>query len=358
MSGLPSELVIRCRATLQKCEEFSSQGSLRAVFITTELKPHQSEIPDAASKNERINLTISYLLSKPSAGRPVLPLFLAALRDNRFTDDALRNELEALRCDIEQELGIKTVDIPFVVAAMNKGEVHSLMDESLFDNPSVARIERDRFEKFQNALQSHKVVGWEEHYSDSRDEWVPHIYPGTTIDEIIVNMVDHINSQRETERLPRICRQTLSEDFFGSDKNKRMQTWETLKRSGGVLVVDAISLFNPLIRQHLLQSGIILNDRVAMLVLSPINPCTIQPNNLIENLMKEQMQLSFSRFDESLDNLCEIGVGDLRALRRWLVLALPKAAQNVQEQVLDTNKRFMQGATGQQSRGIQNSWLG
>lgn len=97
MPGLPSELYQRCRTTLLKCSEFDSNASLRSVFVTDELYPFRSGLPEAARRNERVDACLDFLLPKHlSDSRPVLPLFLAALRDRYQEGDALHDELEVL----------------------------------------------------------------------------------------------------------------------------------------------------------------------------------------------------------------------------------------------------------------------
>lgn len=97
MQGIPSELHNRCRTTLLKCSEFDSDASLRTVFVTDELYPFRDRLPTAASKSERVDRCLDFLLPKRLSGdRPVLPLFLAALRDRYQPGDALRDELETL----------------------------------------------------------------------------------------------------------------------------------------------------------------------------------------------------------------------------------------------------------------------
>lgn len=97
MTGLPEELYQQCRTTLLKCDEFDSHSSLRAVFVTDELRPFRHRLPTAASKSERVDTCLDYLLSQRlSDRRPVLPLFLVALRNRYEPGDALRDELDIL----------------------------------------------------------------------------------------------------------------------------------------------------------------------------------------------------------------------------------------------------------------------
>jgi len=105
MPGLPSELYHLCRTALLKCSEFDTNASLHAVFVTDELYPFRSGLPEAASKNERVDACLDFLLSRLlSDGQPVLPLFLAALRDRYQEGNALRDELDALVAAVQSAL--------------------------------------------------------------------------------------------------------------------------------------------------------------------------------------------------------------------------------------------------------------
>lgn len=113
MSQLPTELYNRCRSNLLTCSELESDRSLRAVFVTAELGPFQSGLPQAASKTERVDVVLDYLLKKClSDGRPVLPLFLVALRDKYSEGDALHQELARLAEAVQMELMPKSVPVP------------------------------------------------------------------------------------------------------------------------------------------------------------------------------------------------------------------------------------------------------
>jgi tetratricopeptide (TPR) repeat protein len=109
MPGLSADLYNRCRSTLLRCSEFDSNASLRSVFVTDELHPFRSGLPEAASKNERVNVCLDHLLPKQlSDGRPVLPLFLAALRVRYQEGDALHDELNALQREVDGWLSVQT----------------------------------------------------------------------------------------------------------------------------------------------------------------------------------------------------------------------------------------------------------
>lgn len=98
MPSLPPNLYTQCRNTLLKCSEFDTNAALQAVFATDELHPFRSGLPEAVSKSRRVDANLDYLLSQRlSDGRPLFPLFLAALTDRYPESDALHGELEALK---------------------------------------------------------------------------------------------------------------------------------------------------------------------------------------------------------------------------------------------------------------------
>lgn len=112
MQGLSNELYNRCRTTLLKCSEFDSDASLRAVFVTDELYPFRDRLPATGNKSERVDKCLDFLLPKRlSDGWPVLPLFLAALRDRYQEGDALRDELGALAEAVQSSQGAKTESV-------------------------------------------------------------------------------------------------------------------------------------------------------------------------------------------------------------------------------------------------------
>ncbi|MCB0212635.1 MAG: AAA-like domain-containing protein [Anaerolineae bacterium] len=97
MPGLSHELYNHCRNILLKCREFDSNSLLRVVFIIDELAPFNDAIAEAENKKDRVDLCLASLLPKSlKDGRPVLPLFLTALRDRYSEAEALYYELEGL----------------------------------------------------------------------------------------------------------------------------------------------------------------------------------------------------------------------------------------------------------------------
>ena len=101
---LSQELHDHCRMVLLRCRQFKGHASLRAVFVTTELATYRDDIPECASRDERVDLVIDYLLQNTlSDGRPVFPVFLEALRRRYNPGDELFDHLTRLCFSVKKE---------------------------------------------------------------------------------------------------------------------------------------------------------------------------------------------------------------------------------------------------------------
>jgi hypothetical protein len=105
MQGLPNELYQLCRTTLLRCGEFDNDTWSRAVFVTDELTPFQSRLPEAARKSERVDRYLNFLVNnRLGDGCPILLPFLVALRDRYQPGDALHDELAELVESVQSAL--------------------------------------------------------------------------------------------------------------------------------------------------------------------------------------------------------------------------------------------------------------
>jgi hypothetical protein len=295
---LTQELYARLRTALLQCGEFDNHHSLRAVFVTTELSIYQNGLPQSNSKEDLVSQTIAYLLPlRLSDNRPVLPLFLAELWERRYVGDALRDELNGLHGDVAQALSDKVI-IPFVVAAMTHAEAADLLTETVFDNPDVAPGEHARFQHFKQALEEEiEHRDWHSCYGERRESWKPLASPETSIGEIISGMLNHVNDyHQELQNLPRLLPYFLSDEFFSTEREIRRQTLRQLRQLGGVLIIDAVSIFHPTLNRSISHAGIGSSKRVAILIVSPIDTSILPVNRLIEEVIDLQMETVFTRF--------------------------------------------------------------
>lgn len=355
MPGPTQDLISRCYAVLMRCDQFGSFQSLRAVFVSEELLPFRDRLRDAASMDERVRLTVDYLLYQPTMdGRNVFPLFLQALRPVNEMD-TLHGDLEGLRSEFEQSLGqVNRIPVPYVVVAMKQSEAAGLQSGAVFEDPRIAPIERDRF----NALVQSLPDGWLEDYGDQRDEWRLHADHDSVIGAVLDEMFAHINRcLRQPDNLPILDGVSYSEEFFSPEQ--QAETWEYLGQSGGLLIIDAVSLFHPLIRQALMQSTLASSEQMAVLVLSPLDFYAAPVNTHVAGLITDEMPMTFARFAKHLNHRYEMGIGDLCGMQRWLftLFSSPEdMAGLIQKRKKDVNRRrFLNQApplSGRMSRAI------
>lgn len=340
--ALSQELHTQCRATLLKCSEFDGDTSLRTVFATVELRPFRDRLLEANSRGGRVDVCLSLLSDQRlSDGRSALTVFIEQLRDRHNEGDALHDELGELHSRVSQELEeTSRVTIPFVIAAMTAGEADALIEGTIFEAPTVAPVERARFREFGEALEEQGVEELQSHYGEHREDWQPYHCQQSAVRQIIHDTLNHFNHQRRAgASLVRTPPPYFSAEFFAEDEDTRIETWERLSRIGCIIIVDAISMFHPRLHQVVSDSEMGSNERVAILALSPVNSNVIPVNRLIEGHVRLQMKRAFVRFDKHLDKLCEFGLGDLRAVQRWLFAALPETVAILRNQRANPSNR-------------------
>ncbi|MBN1450152.1 MAG: hypothetical protein JW963_03980 [Anaerolineales bacterium] len=326
MPGPTQDLINRCYAVLARCDQFRSLQSLQAIFVSEELSPFRDRLRNANNLGELIRLNVEYLLYQTTTdGHHIFTIFLQALRPSS-EKDALYSDLDNLCSEFEQSLGqVNRVNVPYVVAAMNQAEAADLQSGKVFQDSTIAPIEYDRF----NALIPDLPKGWIEDYRERRDEWKLHADHQSVIGEVLRDMFADINHcLRQPQNLPVISSESFSERFFSPERQK--ETWENLRQSGGLLIVDAISLFYPPIRQALVRSRLDAGDQMAVLVLSPLDFHAAPINGQVKHLVLDEMPMTFARFAEHLDHRYEMGIGDLCGIQRWLFTLFTKPEDMVE----------------------------
>lgn len=336
---LPSELLRKSRDILLKCDELSSYEALRAVFVWQELAPFRDLLPMADNMSDRVNLTIDLLLNKISEdGRPVFSLFLAVLRERYSRGDALHSELTELIEAFGQSLqDIKaigqTIEIPFVVLAMTRDEAMALFNQTIFDDPNVAPIERTRFRNFVQTL-GEENARFIYHYGETREDWIPFADPKATIHDIVSDIVERINSMRDTSsRLILLRPAFLSSLFLEEDWKARETTMRQLEKTGGVVIVDAISLFHPVLSNAFNRTAMDFDwGRLAIAVIAPPNNNSVRIKQFLEDALKSRMPRLYFRYTEMLDRMVEIGIQGLLDFQRWQFAVLPEMGKMTRTQ--------------------------
>lgn len=227
----------------------------------------------------------------------------------------------------------ESVEIPFVIAAMNRRQASVLFEESDLGNCDIADVELAKFRDFKGMFPEKEVSEWLSHYADEPESWTPHTYPGQTIGKIISDALNTKPSLHWRLSLPPMRARFRSAEFFlEQDEALQEKTWQELRTSGGIVVVDAVSLFHPNVRKSLVDSGVGFVERIALLIILPFNLGTHPAYELVESELHSQMRPIHSRFSKHFDRMCELGGGDLRSLKRWLSIAVPDAVETVKRE--------------------------
>lgn len=271
------------------------------------------------------------LLQWADANDQRLVLVQAAVAENPDNPE-LRAAANAL--GLTSPAADQTITIPFVVAAMTSSEAETLVNLEVFNSDDVTPRERNQFIRFRQVLQEqHGIAELLSYYGEKRESWKPQ--QAKPIGELITGMVDRLNSRtRQTRRdSPPLQPQLVSTVFLDQESPVRNEVWRNMNQLGYILIVDAVSLFHPVLRQRLLQSQMGASEQlVSMVVLSPISSRRLLANQILEEELGKQMQRAFARFNEEFDLRCELGVGDLVAMQRWLAAILSEVMEARQTQ--------------------------
>lgn len=359
MTGMPVELYVRCRMTLIRCDDFKSQAKLRAVFGVGELNAFQSGIPEGNSWDERVDLVIDYLQSRYLAQkRPALAVLLQVLHLIHQEEEDLAAELAALHNEVDRFLSnVKWINLPLVVVAMKASEAAQILGPPVYLGEEQSEGKGSYDEEFTQYGFGWNSVG--EQYGQEREDWRP--YPGTdqSIRAIITEVIQQINQGRDSDGAHSVVRAvTYSESFFSTDQQQRIEIYKALSRSGCMLVIDPLSLFNPRMVQCLAHSGLVLNEqRVATIVLSPFDLRRTTFFRRVEQQIGDAIPMALARHEDLSDSLFEFGVADLLALKRSLYRVIPGLATLAEGLSLQAANRGLAEKYGQ-PQGIHRLFPG
>lgn len=229
------------------------------------------------------------------------------------------NKAEAIdnlfqRLQEKQSTSFKAVEIPVVVFAMTHDEAVDVAQNEILKSTELL-----------GHFSTYQIRDLAEYYHDFRDDWHPVNGNNSSIQEIIEEIVDQLNLESSESKIwPRF----YSEDFLSNEQNIRNKTHLWLAENGGILIIDTISLFHTRLREQLMGSAC-WNSRVSIVALHPIGMGALPTNGFIESIVNK-LEKAFYRFDKVLDLYCDLGIGDMRDLKRWLSLALPATQKRFQ----------------------------
>lgn len=249
-----------------------------------------------------------------------------------------------------------TIEIPFVIMAMTKSQAHEIIDETIFSDPTVAPIARTLFVGHKDLLTHDGINELQGFYGTTPEEWKPHRFSETTIENIVWQMMNHHNEDHRHKEAPIVLPKFITQDFCSESDVTYQKAKSYLEKQGGVIIIDSISLHHPKIYRRLSGSGLFNREEVALLVLSPISQGAHESNNLLEQVIRLNMNYAFDRFEQDCDLLCEIGVSDIRTFKRWFINMLHKITAE-EKRMLGINKQKFQDVSPYEPRNIHKAWM-
>jgi hypothetical protein len=222
----------------------------------------------------------------------------------------------------------KSSEVIFVIVAMTEEEASILAKGKILDRTSVTQDDKDAFYKFHQVLvDEHNFVDFIKIFGNKRDDWKPDRESDRSIKDLIVTICGEISCHAPESDGVNINPCFLSSEFFEKENEDiRIGAWNRISKRGGIMIVDALSLYHPEIAYFFTQFFSKLgtdndNKRVALLIHLPVNLINRNINKLITGFFSSdtsKYKFIYERFDKDCDRLCEIGVGDPCSLRRWL----------------------------------------
>lgn len=267
--------------------------------------------------------------------------------------DQLARQIRELRPSPQTDV----VAMPFVVLAMTSAQVGGLWSGEVLGHPKARVSDAQSLARLKDALRVHGIESLDAYYGEHPEDWKPVEFGGMSMRSVVAGIAERFNAM-QAPGSPLIQYQFFSSDFLSPDHVWRNRTWSRLSETGCVVVVDAISLFHPGLRDHFVQSQIQGSERSSIVIVSPYGSASLPINQMLEQEAREQFQRAFNRY-ENLDILCEFGAAELRTLQRWLLSILPRTSEFVRSSRPDPGRLAdMRERMGEKPRGISGAWMG
>lgn len=241
----------------------------------------------------------------------------------------LNDRLESLRLKTGLDSGKHWVGLPVIIVAMKENEARALDANPALVHQKLGQDAYERFLRLREAVgRGHKPIS--ERYGQQRYDCRPFEGVNVNIAQFINAIAERINEEHPFQlrgRLIKVQNYPFDELIHSSDLLGPVFT--QLLSTGCVVIIDEYSLFYPEIGETLLSSGLVSNEQVSLVTLSPGDPYSSAPFNLIEAELRRRMTAAFSRFESAFDPQCELSVGDENRLKRWLNSSLPYTIQSL-----------------------------
>jgi hypothetical protein len=243
----------------------------------------------------------------------------------------LHEVLEGLRLNTGLDSRRQWVGLPVIVVAMTRQEMDELDARPDIVGEKLGQAAHERFLELRAAVQGTGEPNAAK-YGARREDCRPFSGSARTIDALLDSIVERINENHPSQLHGRLIKlQHYPFDELIQDRESLGPIFTQLLSTGCVVIVDEYSLLHPEIQEAVLSSGLLANDQVSLVTLSPANPYSTRPFDLLEIELRRRMAAAFNRFASGYDPQCELSIGDEQRLRRWLNSSLPHTIQTLRD---------------------------
>ncbi len=223
-------------------------------------------------------------------------------------------QLEELRTDFQR---MRLENIHIAVVAMTHDEAQQLDSGVVPYKPS----EIESWKELKSYLNEHMLGDFTSYYKESRDEWVPFFANGKPIKDVLQEEVDDLNKIRRQGSVIEL--EFLSSYYLSADRHERSRARSLLTSYGGVVIIDAISMYHTDLRDVFFKFSLLSpNNPVAVIVVSPLERNRLNVNANLEKIVyHNHLEVAFERFT-AFDPRYKFGIDDMCCLQRWLYLNL------------------------------------
>jgi hypothetical protein len=226
--------------------------------------------------------------------------------------------------------GSHWVGLPVVIAAMTADEaaeldaIHEKIEEKL------SKVEREQLTALKSAVPGSDTLI--QRYGTTRHQWRPFSGDKSNIREVLEVTVTRLNSHPP----PGIQARMLKLQYYECDELMRHPAqfraiFNEITETGCVVLIDEYSFFHPDVQKVLTNSKLLASDLVSLVTVSPTDPYSGSPFDLIQRELSERLANAVERFNTAYDPHCELSVGDDKRLKRWLNLSLPHTVKLLRE---------------------------
>jgi hypothetical protein len=169
------------------------------------------------------------------------------------------------------------------------------------------------------------------YHETDRNQWTPLLGERQPINKIVSDAVGNWSSILQyAHESYTFDIHFYSNEFFSSNGEERTHIWNLFEQEGGILIIDALSMCHPKVRQMFLNCQLMSsNNPVSMIVISPSSPTDKDIDQLFErHIYASHLEKAFGYYANQLLPAYQFGVDNIYNLRRWLSHILSNIDQN------------------------------